>query len=140
LKHHNLNLKKMKTSLLSIGTIIAFFAASTFVTSCGGGSSDESTEQHDMDSHDHSEMANATFSCPMHPEITGKEGDTCSKCGMTLKASKDAEKNMDMSAMAKCPMHPEVTGKEGDTCSKCGMTLVLADNAEHAEGDHAQEN
>ena len=24
------------------------------------------------------------FSCPMHPEITGKEGDKCPKCGMAL--------------------------------------------------------
>ena len=24
------------------------------------------------------------FTCPMHPEITGKEGDKCSKCGMAL--------------------------------------------------------
>ncbi len=24
------------------------------------------------------------FACPMHPEITGKKGDDCSKCGMEL--------------------------------------------------------
>ena len=24
------------------------------------------------------------FVCPMHPEVTGKEGDKCSKCGMAL--------------------------------------------------------
>lgn len=24
------------------------------------------------------------FACPMHPEVTGKEGDKCSKCGMAL--------------------------------------------------------
>ncbi len=24
------------------------------------------------------------FSCPMHPEVTGKEGEKCSKCGMAL--------------------------------------------------------
>ena len=24
------------------------------------------------------------FACPMHPEITGKEGDKCPKCGMAL--------------------------------------------------------
>jgi len=24
------------------------------------------------------------FSCPMHPEVTGKKGDECSKCGMDL--------------------------------------------------------
>ena len=24
------------------------------------------------------------FACPMHPEVTGKEGDKCSKCSMAL--------------------------------------------------------
>ena len=24
------------------------------------------------------------FACPMHPDITGKEGDKCPKCGMAL--------------------------------------------------------
>ena len=24
------------------------------------------------------------FACPMHPEITGKEGEKCQKCGMAL--------------------------------------------------------
>jgi hypothetical protein len=24
------------------------------------------------------------FSCPMHPEVTGKEGEKCPKCGMAL--------------------------------------------------------
>lgn len=28
------------------------------------------------------------YACPMHPEITGKSGDKCSKCGMDLKPVK----------------------------------------------------
>lgn len=28
-----------------------------------------------------------TYVCPMHPEITGKKGDDCSKCGMSLEPS-----------------------------------------------------
>lgn len=31
------------------------------------------------------------FVCSMHPEITGKEGDKCSKCGMALVSNKKAE-------------------------------------------------
>ena len=35
------------------------------------------------------DTAHATvFACSMHPEITGKEGDKCSKCGMALTAKK----------------------------------------------------
>ena len=37
-------------------------------------------------------MAEETaYACPMHPEITGKEGDTCSKCGMPLEAMAAAD-------------------------------------------------
>jgi len=32
--------------------------------------------------------AAAHFSCPMHPEITGKAGDKCPKCNMDLKPVK----------------------------------------------------
>jgi len=31
------------------------------------------------------------FACPMHPDVTGKDGDKCSKCGMALVAMKKAE-------------------------------------------------
>lgn len=135
----------MKISIVTFGTIITFIAGSALLTSCGGDSSKEadSTEQHDMDGHNHDEMASATFSCPMHPEITGKEGDKCSKCGMKLTASKEADNDMskmDMSAMAQCPMHPGVTGKEGEKCSKCGMALVLNETADHEEGEHSHED
>ena len=36
----------------------------------------------------HDEMSNheTVYACPMHPEITGKKGDKCSKCGMDLEA------------------------------------------------------
>ena len=32
--------------------------------------------------HDGDEVV--AYACPMHPEVTGKQGDTCSKCGMDL--------------------------------------------------------
>lgn len=30
------------------------------------------------------------YACPMHPEVTGKEGDTCPKCGMKLEHNDNA--------------------------------------------------
>ena len=30
------------------------------------------------------EAQKTTYSCPMHPKVTGKQGDKCSKCGMDL--------------------------------------------------------
>ena len=65
--------------------------------------------------------ANAIYTCPMHPEVTGKAGDECSKCGMDLEPAK-----ADANAAYACPMHPEVTGKMGDKCPKCGMALEPA--------------
>lgn len=121
----------MKKTIL-FGTISAFLAGSTLLISCGSGSQKDSdvSEQHDMGNDKDGTSTAATFACPMHPEITGKEGDKCSKCGMDLVATTDEKANMqdkDMSVMASCPMHPEITGKVGDKCSKCGMDLVLAD-------------
>jgi len=110
----------MKNKILTLGTIIAFLAGSTLLTSCGSGTQKDadSTEQQDE------AIMASTHVCPMHPEITGLEGDTCSKCGMDLVASADTEGDMNVIATHVCPMHPEITGLEGDKCSKCGMDLV----------------
>lgn len=35
-------------------------------------------------------QTNEKYSCPMHPEITGKKGDVCSKCGMDLEPEETA--------------------------------------------------
>lgn len=32
-----------------------------------------------------------TYACPMHPEVTGKKGDTCSRCGMDLEPAVQGE-------------------------------------------------
>ena len=68
---------------------------------------------------------NAVYACPMHPEVTGKAGDTCPKCKMDLEATSQsaAPVSADANAAYACPMHPEVTGKMGDKCPKCGMAL-----------------
>ena len=42
---------------------------------------DSSATTKTVDKHEH------TFACPMHPEVTGKEGDECPKCGMKLEHS-----------------------------------------------------
>ena len=44
--------------------------------------------------------AETVYACPMHPEIKGKKGDNCSKCGMSLteaKATEAATTNPDVS-------------------------------------------
>lgn len=105
-------------TLLTSCTLALALCGPALLTSCGGGAT---TEQD----------ANATYACPMHPEITGKAGDNCSKCGMPLERAKAAAEEHTYA----CPMHPEVTGKEGDKCSKCGMALEHNDNAMNMDHD-----
>lgn len=123
----------MKNLIVTFVTIIAFMASATVLTSCGPGDqkNSDSTEQHD---HDHDSIAAVDHSCPMHSEITGKEGDKCSKCGMFLTKTEensdasDMKEHMhDMDTVAfNCPMHPDEKGVKGDKCSKCKMDLVAS--------------
>lgn len=33
-----------------------------------------------------------TYTCPMHPEVTGNKGETCPKCGMNLELKAEEAK------------------------------------------------
>jgi hypothetical protein len=84
----------MKKSILTITLSAAFlFSSAVILSSCGNTENKEETHEH-MEGDDHSEMnhedmnhemAETTYACPMHPEITGAEGDKCSICKMDLK-------------------------------------------------------
>ena len=86
------------------------------------------------------EVRASSYACPMHPEVTSSEPETCPKCGMRL-APIAAE--VALPTAYACPMHPEVTAPEPSTCPKCGMRLVASDalpasalHEEHAHGGH----
>lgn len=64
-------------------TIAVLFTA--LLTACNSNSgeakkTDESNDTQIMNAAD----SNKLYACPMHPEITGKKGEKCSKCGMEL--------------------------------------------------------
>ncbi len=94
----------MKKSLLSFAILIAgLLVTSVWVTGCGN-KADQQQEQTDGDGHHHAEgdtthheddikqdSTQMAYACPMHPEVTGKEGDKCSKCGMKLEPVKNAD-------------------------------------------------
>ena len=82
------------------------FAGSFTISGCGHSSNDsqaeeEATEEvheHEADTHEHEGESTdeineeVVYACPMHPEETGKEGDTCSICKMALvKVEKETE-------------------------------------------------
>ena len=111
------------TTLLKSITLVAALATAALFSSCGNNAPADATAEHG----DH------IYSCPMHPEVTGKEGDKCPKCGMPLEHTDKAPAE----AMYACPMHAEVTGKMGDKCSKCGMALEPMKMDEHAGMEHS---
>lgn len=52
---------------------------------------EETTEKHEHETGEAHE-GNHTFACPMHPEVIGKEGENCPKCGMKLEHNDNAGK------------------------------------------------
>jgi len=87
----------MKKSILTVTILIAgIFVSTLLITSCG------SKKEHNMDEdhhptgdttalHDEMDSTQMAYACPMHPEVTGKAGDTCSKCGMKLEPVKETD-------------------------------------------------
>ncbi|MFM9943986.1 MAG: heavy metal-binding domain-containing protein [Bacteroidia bacterium] len=73
----------MKYSILLISA--AIFA----VNACNTKQASKETETQKHAEHDGDHI----FACPMHPEVTGKEGDKCPKCGMDLEHNDNAGKS-----------------------------------------------
>lgn len=89
----------MKKSIVSFAFLFALlFAVSLGTMNCSSKKSDQTEEEHhhhEGDSTDHHDMkmdlTQMAYACSMHPEVTGKEGDMCTQCGMKLEALKEGE-------------------------------------------------
>ena len=79
---------------------VAMIAASLSLASCGNKSSQKPTEAAPAATEQTAaDDASVTYACPMHPEVTGKKGDTCRICGMELEPVTKADagdKKMEM--------------------------------------------
>ena len=73
---------KISTAVIAIATVSFFVACNN--NSERKSATTDSGKTTAMHSGDH------VFACPMHPEVTGKEGDTCPKCGMMLEHNDNA--------------------------------------------------
>ena len=74
---------KISTAVIAIGTV-SFFAACNNSSQTKTVTTDSTATTAATHSEDH------IYACPMHPEVTGKEGDTCPKCGMKLEHNDNA--------------------------------------------------
>ena len=85
----------MKKSIVLFAFAFTALFCASLVTSCGGKKAEQTGDrQTESDTTKHDMPMDSTmtaYACPMHPEITGKEGDKCSKCGMKLVAAKAEE-------------------------------------------------
>lgn len=117
----------MKKTILTVLIAGAFAAGSVMLTGCSG--SNPPAEEHaegdghehmEGETHDEGEEGEAhVFACPMHPEITGNEGDKCSECGMDLEMveHEHAEEHMEGDDHEHGDEHAEDDGhghEEGD--------------------------
>lgn len=107
--------------MLKLKFVALALIASSFLMSCGTSNSNTSAAA--------TEHAEHTFACPMHPDVIGKEGETCKKCGMKLEHNDNAgsaNSNKYFMQFGTSPvkvapgnevvlsMTPKMEGKEGD--------------------------
>lgn len=73
---------------LKISTAILFITGAVTFTACNNNDANKIAASTVDSTAAHS--GEHTFACPMHPEITGKEGENCPKCGMKLEHNDNA--------------------------------------------------
>ena len=95
---------------------VIIIAMVTIFISCNKTTKSSDTDSTTIESNMDNTHKDPLFACPMHPEITGKKGDHCSKCQMALTETSDA-------SVFCCAIHKECTGKMGSKCPKCGTPL-----------------
>lgn len=76
---------KISMAILAIGTV-------SFFTACNnsGPAKTITTDSTSTATTAAAHSEDHIYACPMHPEVTGKEGDTCPKCGMKLEHNDNA--------------------------------------------------
>jgi len=86
--------------------------------------------------HPPSAAPNATFGCPMHPEVEQDAPGICPSCGMALEPTPSVMAGVGTEWT--CPMHPEIVQDAPGACPLCGMALepsgvALTEEAEDPE-------
>ena len=110
---------KIKTCLLALSLLPIFIACNN---KSKDNSNTESTATKTVDEHAH------TFACPMHPEVTGKEGDNCPKCGMKLEHN-------DGVATAAGTYYMQFTSNPATIEQNKQVTLSVTPKKKDADGD-----
>ncbi|MGC4235400.1 MAG: heavy metal-binding domain-containing protein [Niabella sp.] len=105
-------MKKSITASLLTGTVVL----GLLFTACNNVQNKSADKEHQQ--HGHSD---SLYTCPMHPEVTGKKGDKCPECGMDLVPVSDEN-----SAKVEVMLTTEPQIIEAGTPAK--LTLVFREN------------
>jgi Heavy metal binding domain len=86
----------MKKTSVSFAFLFAgLFTIAVLAPSCTSKTAEEHHHAEGDSATHHKDMpmdsTQTAYACAMHPAVTGKEGDLCSKCGMKLEAVKSAD-------------------------------------------------
>ena len=82
----------MKKVILSLSLSALFlFSGASIMMSCGK----KATTEEQTPASEEQEDEETVYACPMHPEVTGKKGDVCSKCEMKLTKVEDDDHDHD---------------------------------------------
>ncbi len=76
-------------SILKISSLAGILFAAA-LSSCNSGDSKTVSAETTTTAATAEHSSDHVFACPMHPEVTGKEGDECPKCGMKLEHNDNA--------------------------------------------------
>ncbi len=76
-------LAKLTAAVIAVGAV-------TFFTACNNNGAETKTTATDSSKTLTAHSDEHVFACPMHPEVTGKEGTNCPKCGMKLEHNDNA--------------------------------------------------
>ncbi|MBC7868141.1 MAG: hypothetical protein H7X88_11465 [Gloeobacteraceae cyanobacterium ES-bin-316] len=75
---------KISMAVFAVSAVTMFAACNNSKTDTKTTTTDTTTTATDHEGGDH------IYACPMHPEVVGKEGDECPKCGMKLEHNDNA--------------------------------------------------
>jgi hypothetical protein len=99
--------------------VISSIAMGILFTACNNSETKTSNMEHHQHSH-----SDSNYACPMHPEVTGKKGDPCPKCGMSLEpVSSEESGKVDVTLVTA----PEIIEK--GTPAK--LTFAFKENSHH---------
>lgn len=113
--------------LLSQSIVVCSMLIGISITACDTNTSESAVVEQNL-----TNLSDSVYACPMHPEITGEQGDQCSKCGMPLQLLENQSDHNIEVGFTSIPQNLEA-GAESE------LKLSILNNGRHASLDVVHE-